>query len=307
MCRVDFVRNDKHSFLHDESSSQLKTVFSQVLTFFPKTSFSADIILSIGFKQNLSIPKMSIYKMNKDQIMKFVQLYKDCECLWDINSTGYKDRNKRDAALQHMSEKMDITGFGHKEVAQKIKNVRTTYKQELQKIMKSTTASAPDIYKPKVPWFYSLDSFLRCLYNIPTLSNLQDKGHMIKRSTFPASDNNEIRKEKTMEPERSLKNNTGQESLSQHNSHKRRRFHLKKPRAPIYAFQTLDKFNNTQKTGSDSETEFDIWARSLAVQFNNMEICRAIRLQLQIQTIVSKERLEYEKNKKTQITVAANL
>lgn len=62
---------------------------------------------------------MSIYKMNIEQIMKFVELYRDCECLWDIQSPTYKSRDARDQALKHISEEMKIVGFGPKEVAQK--------------------------------------------------------------------------------------------------------------------------------------------------------------------------------------------
>ena len=94
---------------------------------------------------------MSVYWMNTDQIMKFVELYRNCECLWDIQLHSYKCRDARDQALKQVSEEMNITGFGPKEVAQKIKNIRTTYKQEVHKILKSKTtgSSSDNIYKPK--------------------------------------------------------------------------------------------------------------------------------------------------------------
>jgi hypothetical protein len=97
--------------------------------------------------------------MNIDQIMKFVELYRDCECSWNIQSPEIKSRDARDQALKHLSAEMKIIGFGTKAVAQKIKNIRTTYKQKVHKIMKSkTTGSSPDsIYKPKIPWFEMVD------------------------------------------------------------------------------------------------------------------------------------------------------
>ncbi|VEN36800.1 unnamed protein product [Callosobruchus maculatus] len=46
-----------------------------------------------------------------------------------------------------------------------------------------------------------------------------------------------------------------------------------------------------------NDTEFDIWAKSIAVQLNEMDTERALKLQLQIQSLVTKERLLYERHK----------
>lgn len=43
---------------------------------------------------------MSVYKMNTKQTIQFVELYRDAECLWKINSDVYKDRDARDGALK---------------------------------------------------------------------------------------------------------------------------------------------------------------------------------------------------------------
>lgn len=70
---------------------------------------------------------MSVYKMNVPQTIQFVELYRNAECLWKINSETYKDRNVRDEALKHICNEMGINGFGVREVAQKIKNIRSAY------------------------------------------------------------------------------------------------------------------------------------------------------------------------------------
>ncbi|KAL1491422.1 hypothetical protein ABEB36_012023 [Hypothenemus hampei] len=44
----------------------------------------------------------------------------------------------------------------------------------------------------------------------------------------------------------------------------------------------------------DRETEFDLWARSVAIQLNKMDVKRALELQFQIQSLISKERLDHE-------------
>jgi hypothetical protein len=51
---------------------------------------------------------------------------------------------------------------------------------------------------------------------------------------------------------------------------------------------------------NNAETEFDLWAKSLAVQLNSMDTSRALILQLQIQTLVTDERLEHETRNRTQ-------
>lgn len=58
---------------------------------------------------------------------------------------------------------MSIDGFGIREVAQKIKNIRSAYYQELKKInnSKKSGASSIDIYQPKVPGFTIVHSFLK--------------------------------------------------------------------------------------------------------------------------------------------------
>jgi hypothetical protein len=43
---------------------------------------------------------MLVYKINTKQTIKFVELYRDAECLWKINFEVYKDKDTRDGALK---------------------------------------------------------------------------------------------------------------------------------------------------------------------------------------------------------------
>jgi hypothetical protein len=204
---------------------------------------------------------------------------------------------------------MKIVGFGPKEVGQKMKNIRTTYKQEVQKIMKSkrSGSSSGRIYKPKVPWFQITDPFLSFLHKVPpTLSNINDVNND-EESIFRASSGNNtedtIHWEKTTEPEYSSEINTDQECSPQGNSAKKRRLNLKQPLTPSYISDALDKLTKIRKTvlqQNSDETEFELWAKSLAVQLNSMETSRALKLQLQIQSLVTNERLEHETRNGTQ-------
>ena len=53
--------------------------------------------------------------------------------------------------------------FGITEVKQKIKNFRSTYNQEVQKIKKSKSSgtSPDDVYKPTVKWFDVMDQIMK--------------------------------------------------------------------------------------------------------------------------------------------------
>ncbi|KAG8227829.1 hypothetical protein J437_LFUL008473 [Ladona fulva] len=103
-------------------------------------------------------------------------MYRDRECLWNINSPLYKDRKARYAAMKEISTELNIEGFGPRETAQKIKNLRTAYNQEIKKIAfsKRSGATGGDIYKPKVLWFETADAILRKHTEIqPTTLNLK--------------------------------------------------------------------------------------------------------------------------------------
>ncbi|KAF7414183.1 hypothetical protein HZH68_002672 [Vespula germanica] len=100
--------------------------------------------------------------MANDTIVKFIQLYRSYECLWNVSSEDYGSKLSRNAAFDMISRKMQIPGFGPREVARKIKNLKSAYQQEIKKIEKSEEKSGTGgAYRPRVIWFDLLDDFLR--------------------------------------------------------------------------------------------------------------------------------------------------
>jgi len=73
-------------------------------------------------------------KWTEDDTYKFVGLYHDYECLWNMSSANYKNKHMHQRAIM---QAMGREEFGVTEVKQKIKNIRSTYNQEVQKIQKS--------------------------------------------------------------------------------------------------------------------------------------------------------------------------
>lgn len=239
--------------------------------------------------------------MSSARVMKFVKLYREKECLWKINSETYKNRDARDEALQEICSEMNIDGFGIREVAQKIKNIRSSYYQEIKKIANSkiSGASDGDIYKPRVPWFSIVHSFLKKNPEInETESNLHSEvqsGTTSKRLKKTNSSDIDDTSAESSSNEKGTDEIFKVPSSYQASSSKKRRFQ-DRCIPPSYITEAIEKLDSIQSKFS-KETEFDVWCRSLAKQLNNMETWRALDLQMKIQTLVSRERIVYEKNK----------
>jgi hypothetical protein len=75
---------------------------------------------------------------NDELTCKYVELYKEHECLWNMNSTLYKRKAVRHSALEEIVRKMGLENF----TKQKIKILRVTYQQESHKIDKSLSSGA---------------------------------------------------------------------------------------------------------------------------------------------------------------------
>ncbi|XP_035430335.2 uncharacterized protein LOC118262826 isoform X2 [Spodoptera frugiperda] len=103
-----------------------------------------------------------VKKLSEDETIKFVSIYRDNPCLWDITSENYKNKAMRQTALQNLCIGMEIEGFTVEDVKNKIKSLRSTYYLELDKIKKSSTPGASgNVYQPKVKWFAEFNSFIK--------------------------------------------------------------------------------------------------------------------------------------------------
>lgn len=107
-------------------------------------------------------------KLSGDVNLKFVELYREEECLWNASISSYKNKSMRDSSLQKICAELNTIGIQMtvNEVKNKIKNLRATYCQMLSKIEKSTRsgAGANEEYKPKLSWFEEMHSFIK---NVP--------------------------------------------------------------------------------------------------------------------------------------------
>lgn len=107
--------------------------------------------------------------------LEFVKIYLKHECLWNPAHSGYKLRYQREKAYTDISSEFKVAtmkSLSVPEVKMKIKNLRTTYVQQVHKIL---LKSSPDsIYEPSLVWFHEMD---RCLKHIP--SNRNSNNHTV--------------------------------------------------------------------------------------------------------------------------------
>lgn len=93
--------------------------------------------------------------------VRFAELYKNAECLWNAELPSYQHQPTRKRALLKLIQQLKVDGLQIKQVKQKIKNIRSSYYKELYKIEKSQSAEDPVVYHPSMKWFEILDSFMR--------------------------------------------------------------------------------------------------------------------------------------------------
>ncbi|CAH2092594.1 unnamed protein product [Euphydryas editha] len=232
--------------------------------------------------------------------LEFVKMYLKHECLWNPSHPGYKLKYQRDKAYADIcSEFKDSTmiSLTVPEVRIKIKNLRTTYVQQVHKILKK---SSPDsIYEPSLIWFQEMD---RCLKHISTNRHL---------ASFTSQDAPDVDTSCQIWVEQELQNNNNEEnpnslisnseddyespktkdSLSPIKKEKQSPLlHKKKKKKKLRHRSHMD-FANDSNYESTKEDEFDIYGKYIAAQLRKMDLQKAVRLQLEIQSLVSEARI----------------
>lgn len=112
-------------------------------------------------------------KLNSEETIKFIRLYRNQECLWRVDSEEYRNKQARDTALLQIKEEMGIDTFSIEDIKNKIKYLRATFMIEVNKMKKSqkSGAGSADVYKPSLKWYEEMASFI--LYH-PTSRNTHD-------------------------------------------------------------------------------------------------------------------------------------
>lgn len=96
------------------------------------------------------------------EMLKLTEIYKDYDCLWNVTHSLYNNRAARRNAYKQILKKLNIPNLTVKDIPNKIKNLRSSYYQEIKRIRSSVRsgASKDSVYKPRVSWFTIADGFL---------------------------------------------------------------------------------------------------------------------------------------------------
>ncbi|XP_026756308.1 uncharacterized protein LOC113516134 [Galleria mellonella] len=241
--------------------------------------------------------------------LEFVKIYLKHECLWNPMHPGYKLKYQRDKAYTDISTEFKATAgkiLSIPEVKIKIKNLRTTYVQQIHKILQKSSPNS--IYEPSLIWFNEMD---RCLKNITTnrqssYSNSQESAEVDSSCQIWVDQElqNGITEEVNPDPlisqtddeydstkaddsskgdDTVLKIKKERNTLASYKKNKKKKF---KHRSPVQDYSTDSNSECVAR-----EDEFDIYGKYIATQLRKMDLQKALRLQLEIQNLVSEARI----------------
>ena len=103
-------------------------------------------------------------KWSTYDIIKFFDIYRNYEDLWNINNENYRKKAVRNYSFSCLIQELVDAGIevGNVEILRKkIKILRDAYRNEIKKIKKSMKNGNQNMHKPKLVWFEKADSFLR--------------------------------------------------------------------------------------------------------------------------------------------------
>lgn len=215
-------------------------------------------------------------KLNEDQTLKFVTLYREHECLWDTACENYRNQYMRGCALKKLCEDIEIEGFTVEDAKHKIKSIRSTYFLELNKIEMSIICRGSDnVYKPKMKWFTKMDSFLKKV--------------MVKRKAQFQDIVNRIK----VEPEDNT--TAAQTSICSEMESPKPEPKISQLPPGVTSAESLQ--NNICKVEED---EFDAFGKHVAQQLRKLSTEQGILAQEEIQRVITQCRLDdlsYQQNK----------
>ncbi|PNF29421.1 hypothetical protein B7P43_G06849 [Cryptotermes secundus] len=237
--------------------------------------------------------------------MKFINLYKQEECLWNISLLDYKNKEARNLALERIAAAMGLEGFGVSDVKYKIKNIRSSYCQELKKIQfsEASCSSPEDVYRPTVVWFSSLHSFLKSFVfqrerppgftpdRVSRSTSIKDEEIVLEEVT-QLYDTNEAWT--SVEESACGKREASEFRLEGSASPEPARQQPKRCKTSDCGLlcKTVDRLKEV--LDRKEEDEFETFGKSVACQLKRLSVRRAASAQLKIQAILTEERIEQE-------------
>ncbi|GFY63555.1 MADF domain-containing protein [Trichonephila inaurata madagascariensis] len=250
-------------------------------------------------------------KWGETETCRFVELYREQQCLWKVDNIHYRNKGMRLAAFQHIANEMSIEGLTPTDVKLKIKNLRGTYNQELTKIAKSTltASSSNEIYIPNVKWFNIMDAFVRQIKEKRTSKDNLAKGNEIAiednepEGIFPDNGSGTQQTAATV-PENLSVNpsilkihqsmqilqksqiepiSTEVSAIGNHSSRKRRH--------EVFTSANQDSRQSTVSFNEQEDDEMDVFGKFVALSLKKLSIPSVMSAQSEILSVLTRYRL----------------
>ncbi|XP_011558623.3 uncharacterized protein LOC105389229 [Plutella xylostella] len=256
-------------------------------------------------------------RWSPDLTMKFIQQYKMYPCLWNFQSMDSKSVRKRYKACVAIAQSMNLQDFGIEDVKTKIKNLRSTYLQEIKKINKSIKNGGP-AYVPKIPWIQDFKEvyMTKSGKKITSEENFEEDFETVSRSSSDFSttlDTTNVKQEpltfadchdddKTEDGVLMTKGEsepiTNEEYVlvQQHESTSGNQAISRKRKHNDSSFNNYSKRRNIE-IEIGGETLYDTFGRSVAQQLKALSVGNAMIAQSKIQNILSKIGIKNYKEK----------
>lgn len=119
---------------------------------------------------------MDLRVYSKNAIEEFINLYRQCNCLWNVKSKDYLNKYKRNECYDKLLTVLKTIDHeaDRKSVIKKINSVRASYRKEKRRIRESQKSGSHYVYKTKL-WYFNLLNFL----DDPSLKDNPDDSEVI--------------------------------------------------------------------------------------------------------------------------------
>ncbi|VVD03662.1 uncharacterized protein LOC126965476 [Leptidea sinapis] len=238
-------------------------------------------------------------RWNENVTVDFVKVYLKNECLWKPNHPDYKCRVRRIQAYEDIAADFKASTnilLTIPEIKMKIKNLRSTYMQEVHKILQKSTPKY--IYVPSLVWFEEMD---KCLKNIISVNRVTSNQTMLANNIMP-EETSEVDSscniwgdqaddsfyEENPDPLVPQPDEGFQPKLEESSPEKSPVPH-KKLKKKKHKFRQLPPEKKYESF--TNEDEFDIFGKYIASQLRTMHLQKALRLKLEIHSIVNDARI----------------
>ncbi|PNF21113.1 hypothetical protein B7P43_G05070 [Cryptotermes secundus] len=242
-------------------------------------------------------------KWSEEATLKFVKEYRQLECLWDVKSSSYRNKIARDAAYMKLADCASLPGFTVQEAKNKIKNLRSTYSQELKKVKQSKKSGSDEVYQPSLIWYKEIDAFLGpVIASRDTQTSMEAEVSSVMEEAITENEDTLEGNVQAVSPSQSQLSTPTEPAEVQYDRKCVKRNHPNLPpqilqckkKKVTHGSQTAASSGsqlNQSQSSNKNDDEFDAFGKSVAAQLKKFSLAGALKTQVKIQSLLAQERI----------------